>query len=166
MEDVAYVVVTHIPRDYESKLDKVLAMEAKLPIVRVTEGIEVAPQHIYVIAENTYLTIKEGVLTPTERDESAINQAVDIFFESLAEDFKSKAIGVILSGVGSDGLKGVKHIEDNGGFVLVQHPDTAQFDGMPMSVIKFDHPDVIDGPQQLAKFVAHYINSFQIQLKH
>lgn len=158
--NIAYVVIMHVLRDHVSMLDHIIGKVTTIPIIRVSKNTTVKPGHIYLIVENTYLTIKDGILLIREREKSAINQAVDIFFESLSIDFGKNAIGIVLSGVGSDGLKGVKHIEDRGGFVLVQQPDSAQFNGMPMSIITFDHPDVIDTPARLSTFVTNYVNSF------
>ena len=97
------------------------------------------------------VTVKEGILLLRERrKEEIINNAVDIFFESLAADFGEKAAGIVLSGCGSDGFLGSTAIKSNGGIIMVQDPESAQFSGMPETIVNFDHPAVKATPAQLA----------------
>jgi len=106
-------------------------------------------------------TLKDGIVVVRERGiKELINNAVDIFFTSLAADSREKAVGIILSGCGSDGLKGSKEIERNGGFVMVQSPGSSQFTGMPETIINQNDPMVKDEPKILAMQLLHWINSF------
>jgi len=148
---IAYVVVTHLRREHTSRLDELLVQHTSLPVCRLTSDTRLRPDHVYVLSENRMVTVKEGVLTIRERGEKEVlNNAVDIFFSSLAADFGEKAIGVILSGCGSDGLKGSKAIKDHGGFVMVQSPESARFTGMPETIVNEDHPVVKAPPEKLA----------------
>jgi two-component system CheB/CheR fusion protein len=82
------------------------------------------------------MTIKHGRIKLEEKIKSnAPNNAIDVFFESLAADKADKAVAIILSGTGTDGTKGIAHIKENGGTVVVQDPLTAEFDGMPNSAV-------------------------------
>lgn len=152
----AFIVVTHLLRDHVSKLDQLIRNEADLPVIRVDKDMSIESGNIYVMPENAFLTIEHGRLKLQGRDEDIINKAIDIFFDSVAKDCDGRTVGIVLSGLGSDGLKGVKKIEDNGGIVFVQDPDSTRFDGMPVSIIKFNHPDVIATPAELAKFLVSY----------
>jgi two-component system CheB/CheR fusion protein len=137
--EVALVVVTHLMRDRKSILASILAKHTSLPVLRVETDVEVRPGHIYVLPENTALKMDNGWLRVSERDEKIENCSVNIFFESLAEDFREKAVGIVFSGAGKDGLQGALKITELGGKVLVQDPDTALAYGMPTSVIEHDH---------------------------
>ncbi|RYD56100.1 MAG: chemotaxis protein CheB [Sphingobacteriales bacterium] len=155
--NIAFVVIVHIPRQPTSNLDQILSRTCKIPVSRVDVNTRIEPGNIYVIIEGYYLLSVDGSLVLMKRDEhDKINKAVDVFFDSLAQDFQSRAAGIVLSGTGTDGVEGVKAIEARGGFVMVQQPDTARFDGMPMSIITFDHPDIIDTPENLAEFIVSY----------
>lgn len=160
-DDIAFVVLCHLHRDHRSNLDVLLSRETEMPVIRIDKRMPASPGNIYVLPENKYLGIQNGELVLIERDAGLINKAVDIFFTSLAKDAGSNAVGIVLSGMGTDGVKGATAIEKNGGFVMVQDPASTRFNGMPMSVIRFDHPDVIDTPNILAKFIAEYSFSFR-----
>ena len=149
--NMAFVVVTHLHRDHKSILDRLLKTDARLPVHRVEKDIKIEPGHIYVLIENTQLQIKDGELKVKTRDKKILNSSIDIFFESLAEDFADKAIGIILSGGGSDGLEGAKAISKAGGLILVQDPLSAKAEGMPNSIIGHDHPSAVLRPSELAE---------------
>jgi two-component system CheB/CheR fusion protein len=86
-----------------------------------------------------------------------INFTVDIFFESLAQDVKEKAVGIVMSGLGSDGANGVKAIHRHGGHVMVQEPESTVFNSMPKMAIHADSPDFILQPAMLAKALINCI---------
>lgn len=141
---MAFVVVPHLNRSYHSMLPFLLSKKTNLKIKHVENTDVVERNVIYVLPENQKVIIRNGVLYLKERPESEkINKAVDTFLISLAEDQRHKAIGVILSGLGSDGAEGAIHIKKHGGIVIVQEPSTAKFDSMPLSTISFDHPDFV-----------------------
>lgn len=149
---VAYIVVTHLWRKGQSRLDELLSLYTSLPVHRLSGDIALQPDHVYVLAENTMLTLQSGILTVRERGENEVlNNAVDIFFTSLAADFREKAIGIVLSGCGSDGLKGSKAIKEHGGFVMVQSPVSSLFSSMPETIINHDHPVFEATPGKLAE---------------
>jgi chemotaxis response regulator CheB len=151
----SFIVVQHLTKEYISKLDLLLSRKTIIPIVRVDDSMEMKPNHIYVMREGTEIEVHENMIQVFPREgDTAINHAVNRLFFSMAKHCKERAIGIILSGTGTDGLKGARAIEDNGGKILVQSPETAQFDGMPKAVINLDHPDYVDDPADLAKAVS------------
>src|SRR5690606_25905885 len=93
----------------------------------------------------------EGLYLEKRETKAVPNFTVDLFFESLASTFKENSVGVVLSGTGSDGARGVLDIKGNGGMVMVQSPESASFDSMPTVSISSDHPDYIGTPEQLAR---------------
>ncbi|PWV48853.1 chemotaxis protein CheB [Chitinophaga sp. S165] len=154
---VAYIIVQHLLRNYTSKLDILLQTYTPLPIVRVAEDMRVNPDHIYLIPEGKYMVIEDGILRLIPRGpEQIINFAVDIFFRSLAAYAGPKAIGIILTGMGMDGLEGAKAIEKGGGIVFVQEPASATFKGMPEATITGNSPDGVMAPEQLAQTMERY----------
>ncbi|MES2456333.1 MAG: chemotaxis protein CheB [Bacteroidota bacterium] len=124
-------------------------------MARVDKDVKIESGNIYVLTENTALTIENDWLKVSARDEKIINSSVDIFFKSLATQFKERAIGIILSGGGSDGLEGALQLAESGGKVMVQNLRTAQVTGMPASIIDHDHPSDILNPTKLAEKVIH-----------
>lgn len=163
--EIAFVIVMHLHRDHPSKLHKLLAPHCSMPVIRIRNGMMVQPGNVYVLPENHYLEMRNRAFILKPRDASLINRAVDIFFTALSKDGGRNAVAIILSGTGTDGTAGIKAIEAKGGFVMVQHPDSTQFDGMPMSAIRFDSPDVVDTPEKLAQFISRYAFSFSHHLK-
>ncbi|MET4138175.1 chemotaxis protein CheB [Pedobacter sp. UYP1] len=147
----AFIVATHLMRDRPSKLNQILSRHTPLPVIRVEKDIKLEIGKIYVVIENTTVTVRDGYLKVQKRDERIFNSCVNTLFESLANDFKEKAIGIILSGGGNDGVSGAKMIKDNGGKVLVQSPNSAEIPGMPLSVIGGDHPIAIERPGEIAR---------------
>jgi two-component system CheB/CheR fusion protein len=161
---IAFVVVQHLSRNYVSILDKLLQSHTKLPIIRVLQDMEIKPDHIYLMPEGKFLLIRDGILHLIPRTTTqVVNYAVDTFFTSLAAYAGNKAIGIILTGMGTDGLEGAKAIEGVGGIVFVQEPSSAVFKGMPVSVITGDEPDVILPPAELAQSLAKYYKSVEMQ---
>jgi chemotaxis response regulator CheB len=159
-KDISFVVVTHLLRDHKSILDKILSGYTKMEVRRIRNAEVVEPGIIYVMPENAKVFICNGtlVLKPRESDE-IINGTIDIFFNSLAEDQKEKSIGIVFSGMGSDGAEGVKKIHEYGGTVLVQEPRSTHFKSMPDSAIKRDHPNEILPPAQLARNLFEFLES-------
>ena len=161
---VAFIIVQHLGRDYQSAADRLLAPHTDIPIHWAEDHLLVEPDNIYILPNNRFMTIKDGYLELYERDPlDRSNWAVDIFFHSLADDLKSMGIGVILSGIGSDGTQGALHMYQQDGTIMVQDPETAAFESMPLSVIKKDHPVEIRSPARLASALMDFVNKEHIE---
>lgn len=157
--NVAFVVIQHLSPDYESHMVDLLAKQATLPVLEATDGMSVKPNHIYLIPRRKQMTILQGKLILMDYNRSqGLSLPIDIFFESLAHEGSEKAIGIILSGTGSDGTHGILAIKDAGGLVMAQD-HTAKFDGMPRSAIATQLVDQIGSPEQLAESLLHYIKN-------
>jgi two-component system, chemotaxis family, CheB/CheR fusion protein len=154
----AYVIIQHLSPSYDSQIHKLLANYTKMPMVKVGGNIDPEPDHVYVIPENKILLMNQQGLYLKDRSASNVpNLVIDVFLETLADVKKEKAVGIILSGTGSDGARGVQAIKAAGGMVMVQSPQSASFDSMPNVSISSDHPDFIAPPEELAKELAHYL---------
>ena len=152
----AFVVVQHLSPDFKSLMKELLERRTQMQVHRVEEGIKLQPNNVYLIPPRKNLFVHNGFLSLTEQDVNPRlhpNYPINIFFESLAKDYGDKAIGVILSGSGSDGAQGLPSINEAGGLVFVQSPTTAEFDGMPQSAIATGVVDQVLPPKDLAKLI-------------
>jgi two-component system CheB/CheR fusion protein len=128
--NAAIVVVQHLSPHHASVLTQLLARNSKIEIVTATDGTVLEANRIYVIPPNADLSVFHGILHITTPD-STPHFAIDYFLRSLAEDQGPYAIGVILSGTGTDGTFGLMAIKAAGGITFVQEPSSARYDGMP-----------------------------------
>ena len=146
---MAYVLVQHLDPTHESILPEILQRVTKIPVHEITDDIHLAPDHIYIIPSNKILTSADGVLQLTSREKKILNLSIDIFFTSLANVHKEFAVGVVLSGTGSDGTLGLKAIKENGGISIVQDPVSAAYDSMPKSAVSAGVVDFILAPEKI-----------------
>lgn len=156
-DGVAYVIVQHLSKDHKSFMAELLAKHSKLKISVAEEGMYVEPNQVYLMPAGKNMTIHERTLRLDDRQANQPNTAIDIFLDSLAEDQGDKGMAVILSGTGTDGTKGVAAIKRNGGYVIVQDPTSAMFDGMPNSAIDSGCFDVILPPELIPDEIISYL---------
>ncbi len=152
---MAFVFVPHLDPSRESAFTQILPRSTSMPVVQVTDGMQVEPRHLYVIPPNRDLTIRDSRLRLDHRDEPrSVNTSIDIFFRSLAADQGSNAIGVILSGNASDGTLGLSAIKGEGGITFAQDTASAKYDGMPASAIASDCVDFVLPPDAISAELA------------
>ena len=133
---MAFVLVQHLDPGRASMLTAILQRYTKMEVVEVTDNLRVAPDHAYVIPPNRDMLIFDRTLRLNAPKQSHGHRfPIDAFFRSLAEDQAERAIGVILSGTGTDGTEGLRTIVGAGGMTIVQDPLSAKYDGMPTSAI-------------------------------
>lgn len=155
---LSFVVIQHLSPDYKSLMDELLARYTQIPIKIITDGMLVEPDHIYLIPPRKNLYIFHGKLFLEDQNiKRGLNLPVDIFFRSLATEMGKNAIGVILSGTGSDGTLGTRAIKEAGGMVIVQDETTAKFDGMPRSSAATGLVDFILPPSKMPDAIINYI---------
>src|ERR1035437_357597 len=131
-----YIVIQHLDPTQKGMLPELLQRSTKMKVVQVSNRMEVKPNLVYVIPPNKSMSILKGVLHLFDPIESrGLRLPINFFFRSLAEDRKELGIGVILSGMGSDGSLGARAIKEKNGIVMVQEPSTAKFDSMPRNAI-------------------------------
>lgn len=155
--DLAYVVVQHLSPVHKSLMVDLLAKHTAMDVVQASDGVPVERNTVYLLPPGKHLSIQDGRLLLTAKDAgSGMSLPIDIFFTALANDQGPLAMGVILSGTGSDGTRGLLAIKSAGGFAGVQTPETAQFDGMPRSAIATGQVDIALPPDALpAKLIEH-----------
>lgn len=153
----AFVVVLHLDPRRESEMAHILASRTTMPVAQVGDGMPIASDHVYVIAPDTELKIRDGRLHVSQPSEARGHRhPVDVLFRSLAADRRERAIAIVLSGTGSNGTEGLKEIRAEGGMSLVQTPETAKFDGMPRSAIAANMADHVLAPEQMPEIVLAY----------
>ncbi len=158
--EMAYVLVQHLDPNHESALTDLLARATEMPVRQVTDATPVETNHVYVIPPNVDMTISQGILRLTPRTETpGHHMPIDRFLRSLAEDQRSNAIGIILSGTASDGTLGLAAIKAEGGITFAQDEKSAKFDGMPQNAIAAGCVDFVLPPdaigRELARIRAH-----------
>jgi len=154
--EAAYVVVQHLDPDYPSALVELLQSASRLPVEGIRDGLRIDPGKVYVAPEGMDLKVAGACfkLSALVRLHGA-RLPIDPFFRSLAVSRKDRAVGVLLSGMGSDGIAGLRAIKDHGGFTLAQDPVTAEADEMPRGAIDAGVVDCVAVPEALAAAIAH-----------
>ncbi len=155
---LAFVVIQHLSPDFKSLMNELLARHTGMPIHRVEDGMAVEPNAIYLIPPRKEMIIASGRLLLTDSDPShSFSLPIDVFFRSLAQDLGRRAIGIVLSGTGTDGSRGICDIHQAGGLVLVQSEDTARFDGMPRAAIATGVADLIMPVEEMTGALLRFV---------
>lgn len=154
---MAYVVILHLSPNYDSRLAEVLQQVCAIPVTQVVERVAIEPNHVYVVPPNRHLIIEEEKIAVLDNMSIEDRRApVDIFFRTLADELRARAVGIILSGTGANGSMGLKRIKERGGVVFVQSPREAEFNEMPRNAIATELVDevlpVADMPARLLTY--------------
>ncbi len=162
---LAFVLVQHLDPKHPSILGELLARETPLPVHEIKNGMPIKPNQVYVIPPNHDLSIRHGTLQLTPRSTlRGLHTPIDSFFRSLAEECGNLAIGVVLSGTGTDGTLGLRAIKAEGGFTFAQDTQSAKYDGMPHSAIAAGVVDFILPPEKIAQELTRLHNHPYVQL--
>jgi two-component system CheB/CheR fusion protein len=162
LDSVAYVVIQHLSADFTSKMAELLDKHSKLKVKEAEEDMVVEKNLVYLIPNTKIMTIEKGRLKLWEKEKtSKPHFTINTFFKSFATDQGKKAIGVILSGMGSDGTEGVKAIKSAGGMVIVRDPAKTQFASMPSNAIATGVADFILEPEQMPQTIFDYVNNIE-----
>jgi len=156
----AYVVIQHLSPDFKSLMKELLKKHTDMSVEQATDGMRLTPDSIFLIPPGQSLRLEKGMLRLTAQDRAAgqpLHFPINLFFQSLAVESKESAIAIVLSGTGSDGTLGIRHIAEGGGIVMVQDPTTAEFDGMPKSVIATGLTDLVLPTNEIAKLTYQFI---------
>jgi two-component system CheB/CheR fusion protein len=163
---MAYVVVVHLSPEHESSMRHLLQQSTRMPVAQVTESVRIEPNHVYVISPNSQLTMRDGSLEPAPGvKHRGSRMTIDVFLETLGEAHKHRAVGIILSGTGSDGTLGARSLKASGGIVLAQAPEDAEYDAMPRSAIATGAVDFVMPAREMPhKISSLWQNARSIQL--
>ena len=149
----AFVIVQHLDSRREILLFETLTQRTILPVIRAQDGMVAEQHHVYVMTANTTLTMTGGRIRVTPK-EGGLHHPGDILFTSVAEEHADRAIGVVLSGEGSDGALGIQSIKHGGGATLAQYPGSARFPSMPINAIETGCVGFVLRPNEIAHELA------------
>src|SRR4051794_12124966 len=154
---LAFVIVQHLDPTRKGIMPELLQRATTMKVIQVKDLMKVQANCVYIIPPNKDMSILHGVLHLLEpASPRGLRLPIDFFFRSLAQDQREHSIGVILSGMGSDGTLGLRAIKEKAGLALVQDPATARFDGMPRSAIVSGLADIVARVEELpAKIIAY-----------
>jgi two-component system, chemotaxis family, CheB/CheR fusion protein len=162
---LAFVVVQHLDPSRKGILVELLQRNSALPVILIKDRTKVEPDHVYVIPPNKDLSILHGVLHLLEpAAPRGLRLPIDFFFRSLADDQHERGLGVILSGMGSDGTLGLRAIKEKAGAVFVQTPASAKFDSMPRMAIEAGLADVIAPAEELPGKIIDYLKHVPLRV--
>jgi len=160
---MAFVVIQHLDPNHVGMMPELLQRITPMKVFQASDKLKVKPNCVYVIPPNKSLSILNGALLLFDPVAlHGLRLPVDIFFRSLADDRQDKSIGIILSGMGSDGSRGVKAIKEKHGIVLIQDPETAKFDGMPRSSICAIIADIVAPADKLPEKLTNLLKYVQV----
>jgi len=170
---MAYIIIQHLDPTQKGMLPELLQRISNMEVLQVEDRMTVKPNRVYVIPSNKTMSILNGVLYLFEPLESrGLRLPIDYFLFSLADDQHENAIGVILSGMGSDGSTGIRAIKEKNGVVLVQDPTDAKYDSMPRNAIDGVLTDIVAPASELPlklldflKYTPKLISEMEIELK-
>jgi two-component system CheB/CheR fusion protein len=155
---LAYLVVQHMDPTHKTLLGELLQRATAMPVREAVNARRIEPNAVYVIAPDTELTVRGGALHLARPVEPRGHRLpIDVLFSSLARELGERAIGVVFSGMGSDGTQGLQAIKSQGGLTLAQQPESAQFDAMPKSAIAAGCVDIIALPAEMSARIASVI---------
>ncbi|MGH9575129.1 MAG: chemotaxis protein CheB [Candidatus Acidiferrales bacterium] len=149
---IAFVLIQHLDPKHHSILTDLISRETKMGVNEVTDGMRLQQNCVYVIPPNTTMTLSDHTLALSPRTQTpGTHMSIDHFMRSLAQEQGPRAIGIVLSGFGSDGTLGLAEIRAQGGVTFAQDESTAKYDGMPRSAIAGGHVDYVLRPKEIAR---------------
>jgi len=154
VHEMAFVIILHLSPKHPSSAATILQRATRMPVVQVSSRVQIEPGHVYVIAPNMHLTMMDGLLIVEELQRPrGQHVAIDLFFRTLAQVHRERAIAIVLSGTGSDGAVGLTRVKEQGGITVAQLPHDAEHEGMPLAAIRTGAVDfvlpVVEMPQKL-----------------
>ncbi|WP_222536936.1 CheR family methyltransferase [Pedobacter polysacchareus] len=158
LDSVSYILIQHLSADFKSQMVQILAQHSKLQVVEATDNVDIKSNTVYIIPSAKFMSIKKGRLILLDKKHHARpHMTIDYFLSALAKERGNRAIGVILSGTGDDGSKGIEAIKNAGGMTIVQDPVTASFSAMPLAAIATGFADRIISPKSMPQLIEKYV---------
>ncbi len=149
---LGFVVVQHLSPDFRSLMDELIGRRSTMPVSVVEDGATVEPNHIYLLPAGKEMIIRDRRLILSDKP-NGLSLPIDMFLRSLAQDVGPDAIGIILSGSGSDGSRGMVDIKKAGGLAMIETPTSAKFDSMPLAAQATGLVDHVASPRDLARIL-------------
>jgi two-component system CheB/CheR fusion protein len=160
---MAYIVVQHLDPTHKGMLPELLQRVSRMKVFQVKDRMVVRPNCVYVIPPNKTMSIRKGVLHLFQPIQARGQRLpIDFFLQSLADDRKELSVGLILSGMGSDGSLGLRAIKEKNGIVMVQDPESAKFDSMPRNAINSVPMDIVASPNELLRRLTEFLKHIPV----
>jgi two-component system CheB/CheR fusion protein len=160
LDGVSYIIIQHLSSDFKSRMVELLARHSRLVVKEAEHGMTVLCNEVYLIPHDKFMTISNNILYLTEKNQvKGPHMTINTFFNSLATDCGKKAIGIVLSGLGSDGTEGIKAIKKAGGMVIARDPSTSEFGSMPSSAISTGLVDFVLEPALMPGAIEDYVKN-------
>jgi len=158
LDGVSYLIVQHLSSDFKSRMVELLARHSKLAVKEAEDGMKIQSNQVYLIPNDKFMTLRGHRLHLTGKEKGQTpHLTINMLFNSLAKDCGKKAIGVILSGLGSDGTEGIKAIKKAGGMVIARDPRTSAFNSMPSNAIATGLVDFVLEPELMPGAIEDYV---------
>ncbi len=158
LDGVSYIIIQHLSPDFTSRMVELLDKHSKLVVKLAEHEMTVLCNEVYLIPNDKFMTIQNNKLyLTTKKNIKGPHLTINWFFKSLADDSGKKAIGVILSGLGSDGTLGIEAIKNGGGMVIARNPDNTEFGSMPSSAIATGLVDFVLEPKFMPAAIENYV---------
>ena len=159
LDQVSYIIVQHLSPTFKSRMIELLDKHSKLEVIEAKNEMLIDCNKVYLIPSDKFMTVKKNKFYLYDKaDYKGLHHTINTFFNSLAENSGKKAIGIILSGLGSDGTEGITSIKKAGGMIIARNPETTEFGGMPSSAIATGLVDFILEPEAMPKAIEDYVN--------
>jgi two-component system CheB/CheR fusion protein len=156
---MAFVLIFHLDPHHQGQVGELIRNYTAMPVIEAHDGLTVEPDHVYIIPPNKDMGIhnrKLLLLTPAKPN--GYRQPIDYFLQSLADDQWNKAVGIIFSGMGSDGETGIRMIKEKLGMAMAQEPGSAQYNSMPLAAISTNLVDYVLSPEEMPLKLIQYLN--------
>lgn len=160
---MAFIVVQHLSPDFDSVMDTLLAKHTNMPIYVIENGMEVVPNTIYLNPPKFKAEVFDGKFLLSEFAPSGLRLPINSMFQTIAEEYGSASVAVVLSGTGSDGTKGLVSVHNAGGTTIVQSLDSVEFDGMPRSALATDMVDHTCSPAAIADLIRKHARNDMVR---
>jgi two-component system CheB/CheR fusion protein len=160
LDGVSYIIVQHLSPDFKSRMVELLSKHSKLAVKEAENEMPIRSNEVYLIPNDKFMTIRGKKLYLTNKEKGhGPSLTINTFFNSLAADCGEKAIGIVLSGLGSDGSEGIKAIKAAGGMVIARNPETSEFSSMPSNAIATGMVDYILEPALMPDTIEDYVKN-------
>jgi two-component system, chemotaxis family, CheB/CheR fusion protein len=161
----AFIIAQHLSPTHKSMMTDLLSRITNLPVLEIKNAMAIKPKTIYMTPENNDVYVSNGKIYLTNVEQAfGPKPSVNYFFNSLAQAFGNKAIGIILSGTGSDGAFGIRAIKANGGITIAQSPSTSKYDGMPVSAINTGKVDLVVPVDSISYEIGRIVENLDISV--
>ncbi|QJD96684.1 chemotaxis protein CheR [Mucilaginibacter robiniae] len=156
---MAFVIIMHLDPNHKGQVSELIRKYSPMPVLEAIDGMPVEADHIYIIPPNKDMGIhNRKLLLLNVQKPNGYRQPIDYFLQSLADDQWNKSVGIIFSGMGSDGETGVRMVKEKLGMVMVQDPETAPYSSMPIAAIGTNLVDYVLSPEEMPMCLIQYLN--------